>query len=224
MQDFTSGAVLSSIVASLIIAWFIWLKDVWFRLKRSEASINLATSSFEFLDATAKDKTRNIISKSKEMGDDLVSHYKFGSPIDDELKNELIALLEGLVAELQPYISKLTAARSELDHVRGAVMEYAEGLKRRLQIVKHLCAPPNPNAMDPGHVREQLLSVNCDLDGLLNAARGEAAIFLRGYGINWLKRWKHKRRIQMEQRKIANREIAKKYRSILQQTAFAARK
>lgn len=74
--------------------------------------------------------------------------------------------------------------------------------------------------MDPGHVRDQLLSVNVLPHDLLNAAKGEAAIFLRGHGINWFKRREHLQRIRRKQYALYMEAVAKDYRSILRQTSL----
>ena len=79
---------------------------------------------------------------------------------------------------------------------------------------------PNLPAMDPGHVRDQLLSENVLPHDLLKAAKGEATLFLRGYGINWLARQKYRNNIVKKHRAKFKESVAKEYRSVLQQTSF----
>jgi hypothetical protein len=74
--------------------------------------------------------------------------------------------------------------------------------------------------MDPGHVRDQLLSENVLPHDLLNAAKGEAALFLRGNGINWLARKKYRKNIVKKHRAKFNESISQEYRAVLQQTAL----
>ncbi|GHF16560.1 hypothetical protein GCM10017044_08580 [Kordiimonas sediminis] len=224
MEGLTIGAIIASIIGGIILIWIVWIKDYWLFKNRGQASIDLATAVFEYLDTDVKDKTILSISMSKKLGDELVSLYTSGKPYDQQLENELVKLLEEIISGLKPFISKLNAAKAELDALRAAVIAFDDSVKWRLRIVNHLCSPPNPHKMEAWHVREQLLEVNCAPSDLLNAARGEASMFLRGYGINWLKRWKYKRLITKRLKAEMKEKLAKEYRSVLQQSAFANRK
>lgn len=125
-----------------------------------------------------------------------------------------------MITAIKPLATELSAADPELDNLKRAMISYQKVLERRAQIVNHLCHPPNPPAMDPGHVRDQLLSENVLPHDLLKAATGEAAIFLRGYGIGWLARQKYRRSIIKKQRALYKEAIAKEYRTVLQQTSL----
>lgn len=221
MEGLSIGSILASVIAGVILLWIANFIKNYVRRRKNNASIKLATSAFEYLDVSAREKTTNVISMSKQLGDALVTYYRCDQPIDQNLKTDLIGLLGEVISELQPFVSKLTTARAELDELSAAVLEFKKGLEWRVQIINHLCSSPIPRAIDAGHVRDQLLSVNCLPNDLLNAARGEAALFLRGYGINWFKRREYKRQIVKKHRSLAKETIEKEYRSVLQQTAFA---
>ncbi len=104
------------------------------------------------------------------------------------------------------------------------MIAFQESLLWREQTIKHLCHPPNPSAIDPGHIRAQLLDENTKLNDLLNAAKGEATIFLRGHGLRWLYRRKYLRQIKKKQRKLYRQAVSREYRTVLQQTSLSKSK
>ena len=218
MENFLIGIV-SSLFAGIILAavgrWQGW----WWRSK-SPASIDLATRVLKHLDGEAEDKTNKMVYATKQLGDSLISFYKNKTPYKAEFETEALSLIEELTGAIRPLATELSAANPELDNLKKAVNSYHKGLERRVQIVKHLCHPPNPPAMDPGHVRDQLLSENVLPHDLLQAAKGEAAIFLRGYGINLFARKKYLRRIIKKQRALYKETVAQEYRTILQQISL----
>jgi hypothetical protein len=218
MENFAIS-VASSIVGGVILAVFGRWKGWWLRSK-SESSIDLATRVLKALDGEAGDKTNEMVSLTKKLGDSLVVFYRTKTPYSTNLEDEALSLLSELLEQVKPLSTELSAANSELDELKRAINEYQKGLESRSQIIKHLCHPPNPPAMDPGHVRDQLLSENLLPQKLLNAAQGEVAIFLRGYGINWLKRQRYHREIANKHRAKYKMAVEQEYRSILQQTSL----
>ena len=173
----------------------------------------LSTKVLKVLDGEAEDKTTKMIYATKQLGDSLVAFYKNKTPYNKDRETESLDLIEQLLALIKPLSTELSAADPELDHLKRAVIAYQKGLEWRAQIVKHLCHPPNPPAMDPGHVRDQLLSENVLPNDLLNAARGEAALFLRGYGVNWLARQKYRKNIVKKHRVTFKESVNQEYRT-----------
>lgn len=218
MENFAIGVV-SSIVGGVILAIFGSWRGWWWKQKSGE-SIELATKLLKVLDGEVEDKTTKMVYVTKQLGDSLLTFYKNKNPYNQEQEKEANELLEQLLAIVKPLVTELSAARPELDHLKRAVVAYQKGLEWRAQIVKHLCHPPNPTAMDPGHVRDQLLSVNVAPHDLLKAAKGEATLFLRGHGVNWLARQKYKRNIIKKNRAIFRDSVAQEYRTVLQQTSL----
>ncbi len=217
MESFFIG-IASSLAAAFIIFLLGTKAGLW-RSKKPK-SIELATRVLKYLDNDGSDKINKVIYATKQLGDSLAIYYKNNTPYKAEFEKEALELIEELVTVIKPLSSELTAADKELDGLKRAIIELQSGLEWRAQIVKHLCLPPNPHKMDPGHVRDQLLSVNLLPNDLLNAARGEAALFLRGNGINWLVRQKYRREIIKKQRAVYNDLVAKEYRKVLRQTSL----
>lgn len=218
MESFAIGVV-SSIVGGIILAIFGKWKGWWWKSK-SKHSIELATRVLKILDGEAEEKTTKMVYATKQLGDSLAVFYKNNTPHNKEHEAEAQALIEQLLALIKPLATELSAANPELDHLKRAVIAYQKGLEWRAQIVKHLCHPPNLPAMDPGHVRDQLLSENVLPHDLLKAAKSEATLFLRGYGINWLARQKYRNNIVKKHRAKFKESVAKEYRSVLQQTSL----
>ena len=212
-------SVFASFVGTVLFAIFGKWKGWWWKTK-SQPSIDLATRVLKILEGEAEDKTRELVYATKQLGDSLVVFYKNKTPYDEEREREALELIEQILALIKPLSSELSAGGSDLDHLKRAIIEYQKGIEWRAHIVKHLCHPPNPPAMDPGHVRDQLLSVNILPHELLNAAKGEATLYLRGYGINWIDRYKYRRNIIKKHRATFNDSVEKEYRSVLQQTSF----
>jgi hypothetical protein len=218
MENFVVGVV-SSIVGGIILAIIGKWQGWWWKVK-SQPSIDLATRALKILDGEAEEKTTKMVYATKQLGDSLVEFYKSKTPYKEDRESESLELLEQLLALIKPLATELSASNPELDHLKRSVIAYQKGLEWRSQIVKHLCHPPNPPAMDPGHVRDQLLSENVLPHDLLNAAKGEAALFLRGNGINWLARKKYRKNIVKKHRAKFNESISQEYRAVLQQTAL----
>jgi hypothetical protein len=218
MENFIIG-VTSSIVAGIILAALGKWRGWWWKSK-SQSSIDLATEVLKALEGEVDDKTRKMVYATKQLGDSLVSFYKNGTQYNKEREVEALSLIEALLVVVKPLATALAAGNSELDNLKRAVIAYQKGLERRDQIVSHLCDPPNHSAMDAGHVRDQLLSENVLPHDLLDAAKGEAAIFLRGYGINWLARRKYRNKIVKKHRSKFKEAVEKEYRSVLQQTSL----
>jgi len=218
MEIFAIG-VASSVVGGIILTILGKWRGWWWKSK-SLASVDLATRVLKLLDGEAEEKTTKMIYATKQLGDSLVNFYKNNTPYSAEYEAESLSLIEEIIGVIKPLSSELSAANPELDNLKRAVLEYQKGLEWRAQIVKHLCHPPNLPAMDPGHVRDQLLSENTLPHDLLNAAKGEAAIFLRGHGVNWISRKKYLRRIIKKQRALYKEAVEQEYRAVLQQTSL----
>ena len=218
MEDL-AVSVGGSLLATLIVAFFGRWKGWWLKTK-NESSVELATRVLKVLDGEAQDKTTKMIYATKQLGDSLVAFYKNKTPYNKDRKAESLDLIEQLLALIKPLATELSAADPEIDHLKRAVIAYQKGLEWRAQIVKHLCHPPNLPAMDPGHVRDQLLSENVLPNDLLNAARGEAALFLRGYGVNWLARKKYRKNIVKKHRVTFKESVNQEYRTVLRQTSL----
>lgn len=218
MEVFAIG-VASSIVGGIILAILGKWRGWWWQSK-SSASVDLSTRVLKLLDGEAEEKTTKMIYATKQLGDSLVIFYKNNTPYNSDYETESLSLIEEIVNAIKPLSSELSAANPELDNLKRAVLAYQKGLEWRAQIVKHLCHPPNFPAMDPGHVRDQLLSENTLPHNLLIAAKGEAGLFLRGHGVNWISRQKYLRQIIKKQRSLYKEAVAKEYRTVLQQTAL----
>lgn len=218
MENFLSS-VASSVVAAAIIAIFGKWKGWWWKGK-NQASINLATSVLKTLEGELDSKTRDMVYATKILGDSLISHYKNGSPYDQTRESEAVQLIDQMLSVVRPLAIELSAANPELDHLKRAVSAYQKSLEWRAQIIKHLCHPPNKPAMDAGHVRDQLISDNVLPHDLLDAAKGEAALFLRGYGVGWQERRKYFKEIVNRRRSAYRETVEKDYRKVLQQTAL----
>lgn len=218
MENFAVGlasSILGGIILGILGKWQGW----WLRSK-SESSIDLATRTLKILDGEAGEKTNEMVNITKQLGDSLVAFYKTKTPYKEHLETEALSLLVELLALIKPLATELSAANPELDELKRAVNSYQKGLEWRSQIIEHLCHPPNPPAMDPGHVRGQLLSENLLPYELLKAAQGEAAIFLRGYGINWINRRNYHRDIEKKHRAKYKESVSHDYRTVLQQTSL----
>lgn len=208
-----------SLLATFIVFIFGKWKGWWWKTK-NESSVELATRVLKVLDGEAEEKTTKMIYATKQLGDSLVAFYKNKTPYNKDREKESLELLEQLLSLIKPFATELSAANPELDHLKRAIIAYQKGLEWRAQIVKHLCHPPNLPAMDPGHVRDQLLSENVLPNDLLNAARSEAALFLRGYGINWLTRRKYRKNIIKKHRAKFKESVDHEYRTVLRQTSL----
>jgi hypothetical protein len=218
MESFVVGlatSILGGIILGMLGKWQGW----WLRSK-SESSIDLATRTLKILDGNAGEKTNEMVNLTKQLGDSIVAFYKTKIPYKENLETEALSLLAELLALIKPLATELSAANPELDELKRTVNSYQKGLEKRSQIIKHLCHPPNLPAMDPGHVRDQLLSENLLPHELLKAAQGEAAIFLRGYGINWIKRQNYRRDIIKKHRAKYKEAVSHDYRAVLQQTSL----
>jgi hypothetical protein len=218
MENFVVG-VLSSIAASLILILLGKWKGWWWS-EKTQASVSLATNTLKILEGELETKTRDLVLETKFLGESLMAHYTSGSPYDLQREQEAQKLLTEMITIVKPLSVELSAADPELDHLKRAVIAYQKGLEWRERIIKHLCHPPNRPAMDAGHVRDQLLSENVLPHDLLDAAKGEAAIFLRGYGVSWLARRKYLQAIVKRHRSIYNEAVDKDYRKVLQQTSL----
>jgi len=218
MENFTVGVV-ASLVATIIVAIFGWVKGWWLKPKK-ESSLELATRVFQVLDIEARSKTDELISASQRLGDQLTAHYTYGAPFSEQLQADALRLIVDLRSMVKPLVSALAASDKELDRSKRAVVDFDKSLERRAQIINHLCTPPNPRKMDAGHVRDQLLSDNALPAKALNAALGETAIFLKGYGINWFERRKRYRIILKEQRGQFRENVEMRFRSSLQKIAL----
>jgi len=218
MENFAIG-VSSSIVGGIILIIFGKWKGWWWK-EKSQASIDLAIKSLKILEDELDQKTRDMVYASKQLADSLLIHYKNGSDYNQERESEAQGLIDELILKTKLLATELSAADKELDHLKRAVIAYQKGLEWRSQIIKHLCHPPNKPAMDAGHVRDQLLSENCLPHELLDAAKGEAALFLRGYGVGWKARRKYKDDIVKKHHESYKISVEKDYRKVLQQTAL----
>jgi len=218
MEGFAVG-VASSIVGGIILAIFGKWKGWWWKEKR-QSSIDLATKSLKILEDDLDQKTRDMVYASKQLVDSLLIHYKSGSEYNQEREAEAQSLIQELLVKTKPLATELSASDRELDPLKRAVIAYQKGLEWRSQIIKHLCHPPNKPAMDCGHVRDQLLSENCLPHELLEAAKGEAALFLRGYGVGWKARKKYKKDIVKKHHDVYIKSVEADYRKVLQQTAL----
>lgn len=208
-----------SLIATFIVAIFGKWKGWWLRSKSPE-SVDLAMRVLKFLDGEGEEKTTKMIYATKQLGDSLVSHYKSGAPYDTEYENTAISLIEEMLGAIKPLVTELSASKYELDDLKRAVITYQKGLEWRAQIVKHLCHPPNPKGMDPGHVRDQLLTKNILPNDLLKSAKGEAAIFLRGHGLSWLARKRNYINVVKKHRPQYKETIAQEHRTFLRTTSL----
>jgi len=211
--------IASSVVGAGMFACVGKWRGWWWRTKKP-TSVELATRVLKYLDGEAEEQTRQMVYLTKQLGDSLVASYKTKLAHDSDPETDALSLITELLVSVKPLVTELSAADRELDDLKRAVIAFQEGLEWRKQVVNHLCHPPRPSAMDPGHVRAQLLDENTKPHNLLNAAKGEAALFLRGYGLGWLDRQRYLRRIQKEQRRICREAVSREYRTVLQQTSL----
>jgi len=190
----------------------------WWRTKHP-ASIQLAKIIFDYLDGDAPTKITDLISKTNHLGNALIASFK-ERPINQSFEKDVQLLITKLLEQINPFVVQLSVADKEHDNLKGTVNKFEQELNLRKRVVTHLCDPPKPGNIDAGHVREQLLNDNLKIDDSLKILQGEAVIFLRGYGIGWLERWKNRRRIKKEQSVICKDAVSKKYRNYLQVRAL----
>ncbi|MDC0598694.1 hypothetical protein OAP18_02485 [Gammaproteobacteria bacterium] len=219
MQNILIG--IAVLIASGIIIAIVGHWKGWWEKTKAPESIELATRAASFLDGKATERTTRLINISKKLGNGLILSYKSESPMDGEIEHEATLMANELLVSLKALVSKLSSADPELEPLKRAVVTYQKALEWRKQIFRNLCHPANPGSIDPGHIRTQLLAENNKLLDLLNAAKGECAIFLTGYGIGWFKRKRHYRQINKKQRKLYQDAVEKEYRSVLQQAALS---
>lgn len=215
--------IVTSIVGGGLVAVIGKLRGWWWK-SRKPASVDLATRVLKYLDGEAEEKTRQMIHLTKKLGDSLVASYKAKIAHDSEPEEGAQSLISEMLPSVKSLVTELSAADEELDDLKRSVIEFQEGLEWRDRIINHLCHPPNPPTMDPGHVRSQLLDENTKPHELLNSAKGEAIIFLRGFGLGWRERQRYLWRIRREQRKIYKKGVSSEFRKVLQQTALGKAK
>lgn len=218
MGNFIIG-IASSIVGGIILALLGKWRGWWWHGK-SQQSIDLATSVLRVFEGELDQKTREMVYATKQLGDSLTSHFKNGAGYNQHRETEAQKLIDEMLSIVKPLAAELSAAKPELDCLKRAVSNFMKGLEWRAKIIDHLCYPPNPPAMDPGHVRDQLLSVNVVPHDLLNAAKGEAALFLRGYGVGWRARRKYRNDIVKKHHAEFNEAVENEFRKVLQQTSL----
>ncbi|MEE9302584.1 MAG: hypothetical protein V3U84_02255, partial [Thiotrichaceae bacterium] len=193
MENFATG-IASSLIEGLILAFgggilaIVGRWQGWWGKPKSNVSIELATKVLQFLDGDAEDKTIKMINATKELGKSLVIFYKNKTSYNKDREKETTEILAQLLATVKPLATELSAANPELDHLKRAVIEYQYGLEYRTQIINELCHPRDVHAINPENIYYRLLSANVCPRNLLNAAKGEATLFLRGNGVNWLAR------------------------------------
>lgn len=205
--------VLSSYVANVL--WHVG----WRTGRKSPASIELATRVLKFLEGDAESNTKQIVYLSKQLGDALVAAHNRNLAIEPDIDQEPLHLIDETLAHLKPLVTELTASNDQLDDLKRAVIEYKEGLEWRARIVRHLVSPPNPSAIDGGHIRSQLLEESTKPSDLLNNAIGEAALFLRGPGTSLRYRWRKYRQFRKKHRANYKEAVTSEYRKMLRQTA-----
>jgi len=218
MENYLVG-IYSSLTATAILFFLGWWKRWWFRPKSKE-SIELAKRIYSFLDGDGGEKTNDLVILTKGLGESLSHTYKSGVPYDETLQAQAQELISQLTSSIRPLSSELSTSDKELKTVKEAFLEYQKSIEWRGSIIKHLYHPPNPSKMDPGHVREQLISVNLEPQKKLYAAQGEAAIFLNGHGLNWINRAKYYRQVRKKERALYLEKLNGEYRNILQQTTL----
>lgn len=211
--------ITSSIVGAGIFALIGKRRGWWWKTKKRE-SVALATRVFKCLDDEAVEETNQLVELTFNLGSSLIASYRTKIAHDEETENSSLSLVTELLSLISPLVTELSAADKELDDLKRAIIEFQKSLKRREQIVRHLCHPPNPPAMDARHVQAQLLDEVSLPYELLVAAKGEAIIFLRGHGIGWLERQKKYHHIRGKQWKLCSESIQKEYRKILQLAAI----
>lgn len=219
MDDLTIGSIASSVVGGVILLGLGKWRGWWWKSK-SRSSMDLANRVMMVLDGEVERINGDMVISSKQLGDSLASFYKNNTQYNESSETESLALVDQLLSIIKPLSTELSTANPELDDLKRAVIDYQQGLERQAQIVRHLCHPPNPTAMDPGHVRDQLLSKIELPYELLKAAKGESTIFLRGYGISWRAKRKHRQQIVTKHRALCREAIAQEYRQILQQVSL----
>lgn len=192
----------------------------WWWWKKKPASIDLATRILTFLEGDAEENTREMISNTKKLGDSLLTTIGTKLVNDENAQPDALTLIARMLDALKPLVSELTAADEELDNLKRSTMSFQRTLQDRERTIRHLCNPPNPSAMDAGHIRTQLLSVNTEPDDYLQAAKGEAVIFLRGYGVGILKRLRYFRQTVRKHWPTFKESVAKEHRTTMQQTSL----
>ena len=192
----------------------------WWWWKKKPASIDLATRVLTFLEGDAETNTREMISDTKKLGDSLVASFNTKVAHDHDLQYDALEFIRQILEPLKTFVSELTAADAELDDLKRAVMEYQTSLEDRERTIIHLCNPPNPAVIDASQVRIQLLSVNTQPNDHLQAAKGEAVIFLRGYGVGILRRFRYFRQTAKKHWPTFKESVAKEHRTTMQQTSL----
>ena len=209
-----STTILGSGLVALIGRWRGWWRN------KKPASIDLATRVLTFLEGDAEENTRKMIFDTKKLGDSLLASINTNVAHDHDIQYRALDYIHSIVEPLKRLVSELTAADEELDYLKRAVMVFQMSLEDRSQTVTHLCNPPNPPAMDASHVRTQLLSVNTKPNDYLQAAKGEAVIFLRGYGIGRRARFRYFKQTVKKHWPAFKESVAKEHRTTLQQTSL----
>lgn len=216
-----AGGFVQSFIGSLavvVLVGFIgWLRGWWFRKKKQE-SIDLARRVLAFLEGDGDVDTKEVVRRTKILGDTLVYAIRDKIAFDPQVVDKANEAIDSVLAGVNPLVSKLAGADKELDRLKRALTEFKEGLERRGRIVDQLSTPQSH--LDSGHVRSQLLDVNVLPAELRAAAAGEAALFVRGYGINKWQRYKYFRQIWRENYPKCRQLIWGRYRKILQETAL----
>ena len=211
------GTTFTASLAAIIVAALIMGRWRW---KKKAASIGLATKVLKFLDGDADDDTRQMILHSKRLGDSLCASYKTKLAHDREDQDAALELIDKTLKSIKPLTAELTAADKELDDLKRAAIAFQDSLEGRKRTIMHLTEPYMMASMDAGHVRAQLLEVNVEPHEILEAAKGEAAIFLRGYGIGRLARFRCYRTAMKTHWPNFKESVAKEYRAALQRTSL----
>lgn len=209
----------ASLAAGVVLALFGRWRGWWWR-KKKPASVDLATRVLTFLEGDAQENTREMISDTKKLGDSLIASFSTKFVHDKDLETDALTFIEQMLETLRYLVSELTAADKELDHLKRAVMAFQQSLEKREQTIRHLCNPPNRAVIDGSQIRIQLLSVNTEPNDYLQAANGEAVIFLRGYGLGRLARFRYFRQTVKKHWPIFKESVAKEHRTTMRQTSL----
>jgi hypothetical protein len=218
MNEYIIG-VLASLTVVIIV--FVWgkVKGFWFK-KNNSFDVDVTKKIFQSLNGDTTQKTANLTGATKALGDVLITHYKNGSQYSDSYKEAPLELIKNILTIVKPLNNELLTGSKDLSHLKKALKEYIECLEWTEKTVNHLCNPPNPKAMHGGHVQSQLLDENCKVHDLLQAAKGEIALYLRGYGINCFQRIKYLRKIKKKEKVAYQNNVDTAYRKVLQSSAL----
>lgn len=209
--------MISSLAATIIFK-IIFRK--WEKGKNSNL-VALTKEIYEYFENVATLKMTELVHDSKMLGESLISSFKGQGSYNQDLETKINQNLDILLDSTQTFVTSLSSSEKSLSSLKLVINNIFVELQRRRRTINHLCHPPNPTAMDGGHVRDQLLSGNADLlHEFVDPIKGECIIFLRGFGVNVFDRWKNYRRVVKKYKPQFTASVKVEHRNYLRTRAL----